>query len=131
MSADTGAKKMPAQLRQNDTGPKSIRQSAATIKCSYGNPAYLETPEDVTHFINTALEDGDPIVVKHAIGTAARSKGMATIAEEAGLNRTSLYRAFEDDGNPLFFNVLKVLSSLGFSLQVVPATTTTHKNRNY
>ena len=88
---------------------------------------YLETPEDVAHFINAALEDGDPIVVKHAIGTAARSKGMAAIPEKAGLNRTSLYRAFEDDGNPLFFNVLKVLSSLGFSLQVVPATTTTHK----
>ena len=43
---------------------------------------YLETPEDVAHFINAALEDGDPIVVKHAIGTAARSKGMAAIAEE-------------------------------------------------
>jgi probable addiction module antidote protein len=52
---------------------------------------------------------------------------MAAIPEEAGLNRTSLYRAFEDDGNPLFFNVLKVLSSLGLSLQVVPATTTTHR----
>lgn len=87
---------------------------------------YLETPEDVAYFINAALEDGDPIVVKHAIGTAARSKGMAAIAEEAELNRTSLYRAFEDDGNPLFFNVLKVLSSLGLSLQVVPAATTTH-----
>ena len=45
---------------------------------------------------------------------------MAAIAEETDLNRTSLYRAFEDDGNPLFFNVLKVLSSMGLSLQVVP-----------
>ena len=81
---------------------------------------YLETPEDVAGFINEALEDGDPAFVKHAIGTAARSKGMAVIAEEANLNRTSLYRAFEEEGNPLFFNVLKVLSSLGLSLQVVP-----------
>ena len=88
---------------------------------------YLETPDDVAHFINAALEDGDPIVVKHAIGTVARSKGMAAIAEEANLNRTSLYRAFEDDGNPLFFNVLKVLSSLGLPLQVVPAATTAHR----
>ena len=46
--------------------------------------------------------------------------GEAAIAEETDLNRTSLYRAFEDDGNPLFFNVLKVLSSMGLSLQVVP-----------
>ena len=81
---------------------------------------YLETPEDVAYFINAALKDGDPTVVKHAIGTAARSKGMAAIAEEAHLNRTSLYRAFEEDGNPLFFNVLKVLASLGLSFQVVP-----------
>lgn len=87
---------------------------------------YLETPEDVAYFINAALEDGNPIVVKHAIGTAARSKGMAAIAEEANLNRTSLYRAFEDDGNPLFFNVLKVLSSLGLVLQVAPVETTAH-----
>lgn len=88
---------------------------------------HLETPEDVAYFINAALEDGGPIVVKHAIGTAARSKGMAAIAEEANLNRTSLYRAFEDDGNPLFLNVLKVLSSLGLSLQVVPTATATHR----
>lgn len=45
---------------------------------------------------------------------------MATIAKEANLNRTSLYRAFEDDGNPLFFNVLKVLESMGLALRVVP-----------
>lgn len=84
---------------------------------------YLETPEDVAEFLNVALEDGDPVVVKHAIGTAARSKGMAAIADETNLNRTSLYRAFEDDGNPLFFNVLKVLESLGLALHVVPAPT--------
>lgn len=88
---------------------------------------YLETPEDVANFINAALEDGDPVVVKHAIGTAARSKGMTAIAEEANLNRTSLYRAFEEDGNPLFFNVLKVLSSMGLSLQVVPTNATATK----
>ena len=88
---------------------------------------YLETPEDVALFINAALEDGDPVVVKHAIGTAARSKGMTAIAEEANLNRTSLYRAFEDDGNPLFFNVLKVLSSMGLTLQVVPIDTSARK----
>lgn len=80
----------------------------------------LETPEDVAAFINIALEDGDPVVINHAIGTAARSKGMAAIAEETDLNRTSLYRAFEDDGNPQFSTVLKVLGSLGFALQVVP-----------
>ena len=84
---------------------------------------YLETPEDVALFISAALEDGDPVVIKHAIGTAARSKGMAVIAAEANLNRTSLYRAFEEDGNPLFFNVLKVLASMGLVLQVVPKDT--------
>ncbi|MBO4364684.1 MAG: putative addiction module antidote protein [Eggerthellaceae bacterium] len=81
---------------------------------------YLETPEDVADFINIALEDGDPVIIKHAIGTAARSKGMAAIAEETDLNRTSLYRAFEEGGNPQFATVLKVLASLGLSLQVVP-----------
>ena len=81
---------------------------------------YLQTPEDVAEFINLSLEDGDPAVIRHAIGTAARSKGIAAIAEETKLNRTSLYRAFEDDGNPQFSTILKVLSSLGLALQVTP-----------
>ena len=33
----------------------------------------------------------------------------------------------KENGNPLFFNVLKVLSSLGLSLQVAPTATTTHR----
>lgn len=82
---------------------------------------YLETPEDVAEFLNIALEDGDPAYIKHAIGTAARSKGMAAIAGETSLNRTSLYRAFQEDGNPQFSTVQKVLESLGLTLRVVPA----------
>ena len=46
---------MPAQLRQNDTGPKLIRQSAATIKYSYGNPACLELPIAYTPSFESTL----------------------------------------------------------------------------
>ena len=67
---------------------------------------YLETPDDVAHFINAALEDGDPIVVKHAIGTAARSKGMATIAEgvETAEQGRALMRLGCDNAQGYYFS---------------------------
>ena len=82
---------------------------------------YIETPEDVIEFLNVSFEDGDSITIPHALNTVVRSKGFAAIARETGLSRTSLYRAFGENGNPRFSTVMKVLASLGLTIQIVPA----------
>jgi probable addiction module antidote protein len=79
---------------------------------------YLKTKEDIAGYLDAVLEDGDPELLKLALGNVARSKGMTEIAKEAGLRRTSLYRALSPDGNPEFATVVSVLKALGLRLSV-------------
>jgi probable addiction module antidote protein len=80
---------------------------------------HLETKEDITAYLEAALEDADPALVVAALGDIARSRGMTNIARETGLGRESLYKALSTEGNPEFATVLKVLKALGLRLQVV------------
>jgi len=85
----------------------------------YDAAEYLETAEDMAAYLEAALEDGDPAVVMHALGTIARARGMSQIARDTGLGRESLYKALSPDGNPEFATVLKVVRALGLKLHAV------------
>jgi len=78
----------------------------------------LENREDIAAYLDAALEDGDPDLLKAALGDIARAKGMTEIAEATGLGRTNLYKALSPDGNPEFATVAKVLKALGLRLSV-------------
>jgi probable addiction module antidote protein len=78
----------------------------------------LKTKEAIAAYLDAVLEDGDPELLKDALGAIARSKGMTDIAKEAGLGRSSLYRALSPDGNPEFATVASVLKALGLRLSV-------------
>jgi probable addiction module antidote protein len=79
---------------------------------------YLRTKEDIAHYLDAVLEDGDPELLKDALGAVARSQGMTEIAREAGLSRSSLYKALSPAGNPEFATVASVLKALGLRLSV-------------
>ena len=53
---------------------------------------YLKTKEDIVAYLDVVLEDGDPELLKAALGAIARSKGMTEIAKAAGLGRSSQRR---------------------------------------
>src|SRR6266853_2724967 len=78
----------------------------------------LGTKDDVVAYLNAALEDGDPALLKLVLGDIARSKGMTDIAKAAGLARSNLYKALSPDGNPEFSTVAHVLKALGLRLSV-------------
>ena len=78
----------------------------------------LDTKDDVVAYLNAALEDGDPELLKLVLGDIARSKGMTEIAKAAGLARSNLYKALSPDGNPEFATVASVLKALGLRLSV-------------
>ncbi|MGZ8388758.1 MAG: addiction module antidote protein, partial [Rhodoplanes sp.] len=78
----------------------------------------LETKEDIAAYLDAVLEDGDPDLLKAALGDIARAKGMTEIAQAAGLGRANLYKALSPDGNPEFATVVKVLKALGLRLSV-------------
>lgn len=78
----------------------------------------LQTKEDIAAYLDAVLEDGDPDLLKAALGDIARAKGMTEIARAAGLGRASLYKALSPEGNPEFSTVARVLRALGLRLSV-------------
>jgi probable addiction module antidote protein len=80
--------------------------------------ATLKTKAAIVAYLDAVLEDGDPELLKLALGAVARSKGMTEIAKEAGLARSNLYKALSPDGNPEFATVASVLKALGLRLSV-------------
>ena len=79
---------------------------------------HIQTAEDVAHFLEAAFEGHDAAHIANALGVVARSRGMAALAEQTGLNRTTLYKALSSDGNPSLETLLKVMDVLGLKLTV-------------
>ncbi|KMO11350.1 addiction module antidote protein [Methylobacterium platani] len=82
---------------------------------------HLRTDEDVALYIEAVLEDGDPALIRDAIGIVARARGMSRIARETGLSRESLHKALSQTGNPSFETVRAVLQALGLQLGMTRA----------
>jgi probable addiction module antidote protein len=80
---------------------------------------HLETDEDIRNFLIEVASDGDESDLIHALNIAARAKGMTTVAENAGVTRTSLYKSLSEGGNPKFTTINKIVSSFGCKLAVV------------
>lgn len=78
----------------------------------------LETDEDVVGFLEESALEGTPKEFLHALRTAARSQGMAALAEKIGASRTSLYKSLAEDANPSFATVYRVVEALGLRLSV-------------
>lgn len=82
----------------------------------YDAARFLHDEEDCRAYLDAALEDGDPRVIAAALGAIARWKGMASVAEAAGLGRESLYKALSPEGNPRLDTLMRVIKALGFQL---------------
>lgn len=80
----------------------------------------LDTPEGIAAFLTDAFESGDRAFIAHALGIAARARGMSVLAQETGLSRTHLYDAFNDNGNPTLETTLKLLKAFGVDLAAKP-----------
>ena len=81
---------------------------------------FLDDPETIAAYLTEALRTGDTDYILQAIGTVARAEGMTSIAQTAGLNRESLYRALDTGGNPQLDTIVKVLDALGVQLAATP-----------
>jgi probable addiction module antidote protein len=87
---------------------------------AYDPAEFLDSPEVVAEYLTEALETDDEVVIAKAIGTVARARGMAAVAETAGVSRENLYRALSGDTRPEFETIRKVLGALGMQLVAKP-----------
>jgi len=78
------------------------------------------TRGEIADRINDAFATSDVTVICQAIGDAARLHSISDIAREAGIPRSSVYRAFSSKQHPNFSTVLGVLDAMGFQLMVTP-----------
>ena len=81
----------------------------------------LQNRKEAAAYLNAALHDEDPHVFLLALRDIAEAQGgMSWLADEADLNRESLYRTLSLRGNPRFFNLLSVLDAVGLELSIHP-----------
>ncbi len=78
---------------------------------------YLDNNEMIAEYLSQVMQEGDTDELLEAIGNIAKAKGMSQIAHDTGLGRESLYKAFQAGAKPRFETVMKVLHSLGVTLQ--------------
>jgi len=82
---------------------------------------YLDSEEVIAEYLTVALEDPDPDAFLIAVRDVAKARGIATIAENAGLGRESLYKALRPGAQPRFDTVRRLLDALSVRLGVTPA----------
>ena len=86
----------------------------------------LKTQEEINEFIEAAIEeaqnDTDPKYLIHALDTAARARGMLKTAEEADVDRASLYRILSGETDPRASTLAKIAAALGYRLTLVRKT---------
>jgi len=77
----------------------------------------LADPETAQHYLNATLEDYPEGFLK-ALRNVAQARQMAKVAQDAGMQRESLYRVLSEDGNPTLETLTAVLTALGLRLSV-------------
>ena len=86
---------------------------------SFDPADYLDNDEVIAEYLSAAVEDPDPNVFLAALGDVAKARGVAQIANDAGLGRESLYKALSAGAHPRYETVNAVLRALGVKFTVV------------
>ncbi|HEU0186534.1 MAG TPA: addiction module antidote protein [Gallionellaceae bacterium] len=96
----------------------SIRNHDAMLRDLRADPEYA------AEFVKVALEEmEDPdtcAAALLALRTVAEAYGMAKVAEEAGIQRESLYRSLSPSGNPTLKTLMAVMKAVGLRISAVP-----------
>lgn len=80
----------------------------------------LKSEEDIAAYVTLVIEEGNTSELAHALGIAAKARGMSDIAQAAGLTREALYKALRPDAHPRFDTISRVCTALGIRLVAQP-----------
>lgn len=91
-----------------------------TIKVSelpeFDMAEHLPDEQAIAEYLTLVIEEGDPSELAHALGVAARARGMTEIARASGLGREALYKALRPGAAPRFDTINRVCAALGVKL---------------
>lgn len=80
----------------------------------------LKSEEDIAAYVTMVIEEGDSSELAHALGVAARARGMSEVAQAAGITREALYKALRPNAHPRFDTINRVCTALGVRLVAQP-----------
>ncbi len=80
----------------------------------------LKNKEDIAAYVTMVIEDGDAAELAHALGVAAKARGMSEIAKRTGITREALYKALKPNAKPRFDTINRVCAALGVRLVAQP-----------
>jgi len=84
---------------------------------------YRDDPALAVDLINSVLEDGTQAELLIALRQLTQAfGGVQTVATQAHLNPTQLYRTLSPKGNPALSSLTAILKALGLRLAVQPLT---------
>lgn len=81
---------------------------------------HLKSEQDIADYLTLVIADGDMSELAHALGVAARARGMSEVARECGLTREALYKALRAEAAPRFDTINRVCAALGVRLVAQP-----------
>ncbi len=82
---------------------------------------YLDNEVTIAEYLTAALENPDQDAFLMAVRDVAKARGIANVAEKAGLGRESLYKTLMPGTKPRFDTVRRLLAALGVKLDVSSA----------
>jgi probable addiction module antidote protein len=88
----------------------------AIIELLRDDPAFAD--EYLQAAMQQADEEGGREALLSALRHVAEAQGMAQVAERAGIQRESLYRALSPKGNPTLKTLVAVLDAAGLRLAI-------------
>ena len=95
-------------------------------------PTGPRSPRESADYLNHAFETSDIAEICKAIGVVTHRHNISDIAKKAGIQRSSLYRAFAGNPkHPNFKTVLSVLDAMGFQLHVTARGRTRKTGANH
>ena len=81
---------------------------------------YITTTERARLYLEACAQEdpGDGSMIRAALNDIARARNMSRLARDAGLDRSGLYGALSEDGNPSFATVVKIMGALGLRMRI-------------
>jgi len=77
----------------------------------------LTDPKIAERYLNASPKEGPDGFLK-ALKKVAQARQMTKVAQEAGVQRETLYRSLSENGNPTLETLSSVLHALGMELRV-------------
>ena len=97
------------------------RKIQASALKTFDMAEMLDSEQAIAEYLTVVLEENDAAALAEALGTVARARGMAGVAEKAGVAREALYKALRPGSQPRFETIQRVLAALGLKLTVSAA----------